>query len=354
QAFGSASHEFHRVAAAGVMPNGNIAVADAGDHLVKVFSAGGAFLFSVGGTGSGPGQIQAISSFVIDPDGGFAVYDRALNRLTYWTNDGQLEDISSIPSLPSGLFNSLSVLPGGGLIGVRLETPATSRNLGHAGLRWDDAVAVYIDRQLQARDTIAVFPGNERYYHPMDQHEYVRFTIPFFAARAVFDYRNDCVYAIVSRLVSVGEFCLEEKRQLSNVGPGLRRRFDWTGARLDLKRGDVIEHARAAVQRRTGLSLQPDEIAPRYPFDFPRERPPAGGLVVSEAGFIWLGDYFETDMSATSWMVFDPDGVLRVRYELPQVFRILSVGRKYLLALERDELDVERVVLYGLPENRTL
>lgn len=349
KAFGPAAYEFHRVTAAHVLPGGDVVVADAGTHLVKLFSETGAFLFSVGGPGSGPGEIQTISSFVTDPNGGFAVYDRSLARLTRWSSDGKLKEITSIPPLPSGLFNSLYTLSNGGLVGVRIETAGASREPERAGLRRDNAFAVYIDQQRRVRDTVAVFPGDERYYHGNDEYDYVRFTIPLFAARAVFAYSNDCVYAVVSRLVSVGEFCISTRRPRSVEEVTLKRRFDWTAATLELRRHDVVAHARAAFMRRTGLNLGPTEFEAKYPFDLPQQRPPGGGMVVDKAGNIWVADYFETDMPATSWMVFDAGGVLRHRYDLPQVYRILSIGRDYLVALERDELNVERVAIYDLP-----
>jgi hypothetical protein len=76
---------------------------------------------------------------------------------------------------------------------------------------------------------------------------------------------------------------------------------------------------------------------------------PAFAGVESDAlGFLWVEAYRGMGAEAVTYHVFDPRGELVGAVELPEEMDLLEIGPDYLLALFRDELDVEYVRLYSL------
>ena len=76
---------FFRVRAATVLPDGTLAVADAGNHRVALFSPGGEALASLGGEGEGPGEFLLLSGLASIGDTLIA-YDGRQSRITAWAD----------------------------------------------------------------------------------------------------------------------------------------------------------------------------------------------------------------------------------------------------------------------------
>lgn len=49
-----------------------------------------------------------------------------------------------------------------------------------------------------------------------------------------------------------------------------------------------------------------------------------------------------------AWWVFEPDGRLTASVTVPLGLRMLEIGDDYLLGLTRDDLDVQRLEIWGL------
>jgi hypothetical protein len=76
-------------------------------------------------------------------------------------------------------------------------------------------------------------------------------------------------------------------------------------------------------------------------------------LLVDDLGNMWLREPWpgpEDPDRWRRWYVFDPEGMVVARVSLPSAWGIgpVRIGRDYVLALERDELGVETVVLVPL------
>lgn len=277
----------------------------------------------------------------VDSGGAISVYDPRASRITRWRSNGELDRVVPVPWLAKGPLHVVHLTPGGEALGLRSEIEIENEMPKLVGLWRSNAVAVNLNRELHLQDTLAVFPGSERYYYGMRGYKQARFTMPLLAARPVYAFHGDCLYALIAEGVTIGEFCRPAR--------GVRRRFEWPQADLDVSKDAFVRHGSATFERRARQSLAAADFLRTYPFDIPDKRPPAGGLVVDEAGYLWLADFFEVDAAASDWVIFDPTGVLRIRLHNPHIYRILSIGRDYLLALQRVELDVEQVVLYDLP-----
>ena len=74
---------FFRVAGAQFLPDGSVAVADAGNARVAVFAVSGELLRSLGREGEGPGEFRSLSHLFVFEDT-IVAYDQVNLRFTLW------------------------------------------------------------------------------------------------------------------------------------------------------------------------------------------------------------------------------------------------------------------------------
>jgi hypothetical protein len=80
----------------------------------------------------------------------------------------------------------------------------------------------------------------------------------------------------------------------------------------------------------------------------PETRPAYGDLLVDESGRLWAAESTRWPALPSYWTVFDVDGGLLGKVELPNRFRVHAVGSDWVLGVWRDDMDVEFVRLYEL------
>lgn len=71
-------------------------------------------------------------------------------------------------------------------------------------------------------------------------------------------------------------------------------------------------------------------------------------LRFDRSGNLWVREYQPRRVESASWQVFAPAGAILGCLDFPDSVELLDVGQDWILTRARDELDVERVVLYGL------
>jgi hypothetical protein len=71
-------------------------------------------------------------------------------------------------------------------------------------------------------------------------------------------------------------------------------------------------------------------------------------LRFDRSGNLWVREYQPPWDESASWQVFDASGAVLGRLDFPEGVELLDIGQDWILTRDRDELDVERVVLYGL------
>ncbi|MEE8116503.1 MAG: hypothetical protein V3T28_05275 [Gemmatimonadales bacterium] len=65
-------------------------------------------------------------------------------------------------------------------------------------------------------------------------------------------------------------------------------------------------------------------------------------------GYLWVERFRRLGESQPEWLVFEPEGRWLGTVETPPGIRVTEIGAEYVLGIDRDELDVERVLLYEL------
>ena len=95
----------------------NLYVLDRGNHRVLVFDAQGKFVRQLGKQGSGPGEFGAPNGIAIEPDGRVIVADAAHRNYTIFRPDGELERTVPYHQGAGGMiFRSIQGHPRGGVL----------------------------------------------------------------------------------------------------------------------------------------------------------------------------------------------------------------------------------------------
>lgn len=89
--------EFYKPFDISLDSNGNVYVADSGNHRIQKYSPDGKFLSSYGKKGQGPGEFQIIGGVAVDNEGRMYVTDRSTNRLKVLSPDGnEIKNIATM------------------------------------------------------------------------------------------------------------------------------------------------------------------------------------------------------------------------------------------------------------------
>lgn len=87
---GDRAYMFHSIADSHFLPDGRVAVADAGFLDVRLFRPDGSIQARMGRQGDGPGEFRAIGAMWLTPKGLIAVWDPTLRRITTFHPNGDL------------------------------------------------------------------------------------------------------------------------------------------------------------------------------------------------------------------------------------------------------------------------
>lgn len=333
---GGAAYEFSDIAGAVALPDGGIAVADAGSGQVRFFDRAGEIGQIVGGRGRGPDEFTMLAGLGRGPSDRLWAYDFSLRRLSWIEpTDGSIEIVTLGPEPP--VLTHVGPLSDGAFVLRQLWGATGVARATRAGVRRDSALVVVFDPVGALIDTIGAFPGREVVI-TIEGGRAVMTRRPFgtdlmAVARDTFVVVCEHQEPRFDEYSATGELrrsvVLPERDDRSLTDPDIE---DFLEARLE----DVPPEDRPAV--RSNLASLP----------FPERKPAYGRLLVDDAGNVWAGEWTRDGEMAHRWSVIDPRGVWLGDVTLPDGFRLLSVTSDRLVGVERDELDTEYVVMYGL------
>jgi len=81
---------------------------------------------------------------------------------------------------------------------------------------------------------------------------------------------------------------------------------------------------------------------------YPERRVAYGDIAVDSEGCLWVGEYRFGSDPPTRFDVFDAGGRWLGEMQVPEGFEVFEIGTDYVLGVQRDELEVEHVRMYGL------
>ncbi len=326
---GDPNYEFERVVSVLRLFDNGIAVADQGAQMIRLYDRNGAFVKSVGGSGSGPGEYRTISSMRRYRTDSLAVCDRSAGRISILGPDlGFAGSVLLSATGGIGLATALGSFPDGSWLlegsdfAAYLQniTPGVSR-VGMVLLRFD-AVAGRVDSLAQA-------PGMEMLVELEAGFPNSR-TLPF-GLRSVAGIYRDGYLLASSDTYEIRYY--DGANQLQQIV----RRY---GAERRVTANDI-----EAIRTRLVEAPVPDYMPAFGRFGFVSTRPV---ILVDNGHNTWVLDYHFGEDAPESWAVFDPNGTYLGTMMFPIGFTPLDVGNDQILGVWQDQMDVQYVRVYGL------
>lgn len=319
-----ADAEFTRIEDLDVDSRGRIVVADAGATAVAVLSPDARLLRWLGGRGEGPGEFAAVTSLQVLGGDTVLVYDRALARVTLFPPDSA-QPVQTIALASSGFPAPFWVArsPTGQFVAA-YRPPTRAENTG-ADAQAREVVRVLAPdgRTLVAdsvlvvgtRDALVTRSGTAvaRLDHPMGR-------------RALLELRDGLLYHVWTDSAALEVQNLQGEPVWRSALPASP--VPVTSAEVD----SVMAGVRAVFREALRGSV-------------PEHWPAVRGLAVDDQGRGWIGLATRPGDPA-EWAIVARPGAYQASVRLPYGAEVKAVRGNRIYAVERDELDVPRVVAY--------
>jgi hypothetical protein len=336
-------YQMFRVQGAVRMSDGRIAVANSGTSEVRIYDDTGEFITSSGSDGDGPGEFRAITSLQRLPGDTLFVYDRSLARYSILDPNGGFVRSSSMvggdggPGSPMalGLFGN-GYVPAqqtrGGIfafVAGEAEDPNTEMSVEFLLLRGPDSGAT----------TIGTYPAQQ-----------TRITMGEGSISVIRNPLAPETYAVADRnALFVGHSGAYEIHRYDETGAIDRivRHVVHANPITDAEIDALIERGKeSAPNADAARGIEASYRAMEYPETFPL----FDDLLIDQVGWLWVRDYLRPTDEIGRWRIYSPDGVMTAQVFAPRDFTLMDAGRDYVLGRLRDELDLERVMLFALTD----
>jgi hypothetical protein len=331
-ATGSTEYIFTRVAGAGRLPDGTIAVGDYPTNEIRYYDPAGQFLRKVGRTGEGPGEFKFLRELMrcardtiygFDTDWPVEVYDGTGRFIRTLTFEPPESFVVPSPYMVSCNQRGQFLINGWGREVTERRSPGRYRTTSPLALFAADGSVL--------RD-LGYYPGAERLRdvgspYPMGKY-------------LVHGLGDDLIYVgtadryEIQVLDLTGALTAIYRRDTGPLTYDEMRLDDW--ATLETQRdpgsADHVERTRTAVAK----------------YDKPEILPAYSRFLIDKTGHLWVEDFFLPGEPLRSWSVFRADGVWLGTVEVPVRFEIKEISGDRVLGVTRDDLGVERVVSHRL------
>lgn len=327
------AHDLHVVVGAARLADGGVAVANFGSSEIRLFDAAGRHARTLGRAGDGPGEFTGLAWIAAAADTIIA-FDSRQRRVTWFAPDGAVANTLPLAAAGAGGFPDAVGMVDGSFI----ARAGFDRRFGR-GERRDTLVLYRFADDGSLADSLARYPGTERYFHQTPD---VAMQFPPIFGRDAF------VHAAAGRIAvgATDEYAVDV---YDHARLALRVRADVPTARPAA--GQVERERERLGGGASGSLPAPIAEARRQAVAAipARETLPAfGALRVDRAGAVWIRDYHVADGRPQQWTVLDSDGTPRARVALPAPFDVFDIGHDYVVGRARDADDVETVLVLRL------
>lgn len=326
---GDPAYLFDRIGTVRLLDDGGVVVADRGHAEIRVYDTGGRHVASMGRRGQGPGEFDAISYLGVLPPDTILAYDGFLHRTTRFLLDGTfvgdrpVRPADGAPEMHLGTYAdgddaiaSLIPPPRGGT-----EVLADQMSIGRYGPDGSRVSELAVVDGIRRAGGAVVVPFSP-YLHAQLLRDSIYFTDGLDPVLSVLDVEGNPARSIELPL------------------PRPDHEDAWNTLRRELEARDETSWL--------------DDVTP----EIEAEPVPAIAEVVFDADDrIWVKRYEpRTDAmhlrrgppSGGRWMVVRPDGEILAHVDLPEGFSPLDASGRRVAGVQRDGLDVERVVVFEL------
>ena len=315
------------------LPDGRIAVANAGTSEIRFFSDDGTFLESWGGAGEGPGEFPQG-----DPESVGAWRGDSIVGASWWRGAVSVYDAEGnhgrTALLGDGHYSFAGLMPDGNVLGQPSILIGMPFGTGEQLLHRQEARFALIAPDGELHASLGTHEGDEWFFSPTNPgarpHPFGRTVLATvwgaLAVVATNDRYEITAYDGDGRLARI------VRRDHELRAPTQAE----LAAALEAGYAEGSEEDRARlVTMNEGMPLV--ESYPAF-----------SALQSDPLGYLWVREYDLPGQERNLWTVFDPEGRVEGFVEMPLDFEPSEIGEDYILGLAQDELGVERVQLWGL------
>ncbi len=344
---GDEAYLFSRIVQAGMLPRGDLLIADGDTRDFRIFDSTGSLARRFGRRGKGPGEFETLAWVGVDPSGGMAAYDFSLRRLSRFFADGTLDKIVSLESVPvgsvQGQFEDGSVLFRRRIVSLAAENDPTKLT---TGLVRDSIELLLISPDGSSSTSVGRFPGTQE-LRAVGPRVIAPGVAPF-GLRTVIADANTVFYVSTQDSYEIRAYL--KSGRLHRI---IRRRVEPVIVSATSREAWQREHDERLERLRTGPPVPPAVLTVAEYSTLPEAFPPHGDLRTDRSGNVWVENYrpFPAEDTLTTWLVFNPEGAILATAELPNV-QITEIGTDRVVGVWRDEDDVPHVRVYRLVKHR--
>lgn len=318
-------YQFVRITGGALRTNGSSVVGDSRTDELLAFEPGGAVAWLAGGSGDGPGEFRGLQAIGWRGDTVIA-QDAGSDRVSYLI-DGEIIESRRLPT-PMHFVAPLWI--GGGLL---IATAGYYRPISSEA--WISMPLIRHELGTEVVDTVLKYdfaqgiPSRDVTPNP-----FRAFGAVAANGSRIVTGRGDVaevrLYDLDGALLEIWrwrhpEVPLDDAAWASYAA----RRMESPGRRSEGEMRKLLRELRAASQG---------------------PLPAFGALQIDHLNRVWIGEYTTANSRPLAYQVFGPDGEWLGRVELPPRIEILDISADRVLAIQRDEFDVESVVVLPILE----
>lgn len=324
--------------------DGTLYVVQPREGLVKMFTARGRFIRSIGRRGAGPGEFQVPQGIGWKRDT-LWVADIAQRRVSFFSVDGRFVRMERVP-LPAA---ALGVSSDGAIVAAG-SAPAQAVALGQVSR----VPLLRVRGDSPLGDTIAMLDVRNQVWRIANDRNpsgRVSYLDQPFSASTLWRIAVDGLSVwIVDR--SPASDSRPTTFELSRISLGVNQRTVWripyspvaiTPAAVDVI---VLSEAERGFQRRVFETISTADAEVRKGLFVPAFAPPVADFLAGRDGTLWLRRASHDGDSW--WIVVGSSGQIEATVRLPSNVRVFEADRYAVWGSVRDSLDVEAVVRFAL------
>ena len=327
---GDPEYQFFRVMDGLRLDDGRIAVLNAGTQQLRTYDSEGRFLSAQGREGDGPGEYRFPYRVLQLPGDSLLVYDIGLARFTVIDPTGE----AARTFTPSR--SMLNEPQFAGLIGDSIAvTHETIYDIPDVGFDTMYARVAFVRLDGSGTDSLMLPDARMGRIGQAGRGFVGR---PFFEPAISLAADSRGLWAGSGRSPEISRY---------DAAGRLRRVVRWNAVPIRVTAEDVDRE----IENRVAESGRAGELR-RWYSDTPAAEsfPIYDEFQIDRQMRLWVREYERTDTADRTWLVFTPEGQLLQRVRLPSRLRVLDIDQSHLLGVRTDELDVEYVQLWRLPE----